>query len=221
MSIFIEASNQSMLWNTMQKLDLFQTSFFNENEKMNWFKMVIANIYERNKALRLTNDDLHVLNRETIKYMIQILKSQQNSQKDSQSKPKIQIMKNSDPYEALKEEYESMRKPSEPPNRPDFSEPIDDIAIENIGELIEKQKNERARDLSSHNIETVELNDEDLKTVNNKKSVSWNDETQSEQIVLLTNRIEQLEQRMEKLNELVENLVTDQNINTHVNQFSF
>ena len=198
MSIFIETTNQNMLWNTMQKLELFQTSFFDENEKMNWFKTAIANIYEQNKALRLTNDDLRVLNRESIKYMIQILKSQRNT------KPKIQIMKDSDPYEALKEEYESMKKPSEPSNRPDFSEPIEDSAIENIGELIEKQKNDRARDLSVHKMETVELNDEDLKTTNNKKSVSWNDEKQDEKIALLTMRIEELEQRMEKINELLE-----------------
>lgn len=221
MAIFIDVSNQNMLWNTMQKLDLFKQSFSNENDKMNWFKMAIANVYDRNKELHLTKDDLPVLNRESIKYMIQILKSQNGSNVQAATKPKIQIMNNSDPYETLKHEYETMKKSQEPPNRPDFSEPIEDAAIENIGELIEKQKNERARDLSVHQVETIELNDNDLntphnkdpKTVVSKKAVSWDDENQWNKIL---SRVDHIEKRMDEITELLKNIQ-----NGSYNQFSF
>jgi len=221
MAIFIEVSNQNMLWNTMQKLDLFKQSFSNENDKMNWFKMAIANVYDRNKNLHLTKDDLSVLNRESIKYMIQILKSQNGSNFQAATKPKIHIMNNSDPYETLKHEYETMKNPKEPANRPDFSEPIEDAAIENIGELIEKQKNERARDLSVHQVETIELNDNDLNTPHNKdpkievgkKTVSWDDENQWNKIL---SRVDHIEKRMDEITELLKN-----NHFGSYNQFSF
>jgi len=194
MSKFIDVSNQNMLWNTMQKLELFRNSFSEEYEKMSWFKIAISNIYERNREVHLSDGDLQTLNRESIKYMIQILKTPVSTT------PVLQNNK-SDPYEALKDEYESMKKPKEPPNRPEFSEQIDDTTIENIGELIEKQRSDRARDLSVHNIDAVELKDADLH--NNaipKKSVSWGDESQ---ISALNDRIQKLETQLAEVMDIL------------------
>lgn len=204
MSKFIDVSNQNMLWNTMQKLELFRNSFSEESDKMNWFKTAVSNIYQRNRDVYLSDVDLQTLNKESIKYMIQILKTPVSTTNVVQNNK-------SDPYEALKDEYESMKKPKEPPNRPEFSEQIEDTSIENIGELIEKQKNDRARDLSVHNIDAVELKDADLH--NNaipKKSVSWGDESQ---ISALNDRIKKLESQLAEVMNILHK-------NDSFNQFS-
>ena len=222
MTNFITTQNQQLLWNTMCKIPIFN-QFYDENNKITWFKTVIGNIYERNKELVLSTMDLRNLNKETVKYMIQMLKSQQQPQPQQQP---LQTTQN-DTYENLKNTYETMRKPPEPPERPKFGEPIEDTAIDNMEELIEKQRAERARDMNV--LDAIDLNNKPLTNItndddkksekdtgnevtNNKpKTVQWSDHIQYK---VLSDRIELLERRYEEMIGLI-NVI---NNNVHMNQ---
>ena len=203
MTNFITTQNQQLLWNTMCKIPIFN-QFYDENNKITWFKTVIGNIYERNKELVLSSMDVRNLNKETVKYMIQMLKSQQQQQQQP-----IQTTQN-DTYENLKNTYETMRKPPEPPERPEFGEPIEDSAIDNMEELIEKQRAERARDMNV--LDAIDLNNQPLTNITNdnnkedhrdtsneiikKKTVQWSDDVQYK---VLLDRIESLERQYEEI----------------------
>jgi len=76
MSLFILPENQKLIWNTMNKVPLF-IKLGNDvnNEREHWFKEIIHDTYERNKTKPLSVQELRQLNKETISYMINKLKS--------------------------------------------------------------------------------------------------------------------------------------------------
>ena len=52
MSQYITPSNQTILWNVLQKIQLFQM-VIPKNEQEMWFKQIIGNFYKQNKQFNL------------------------------------------------------------------------------------------------------------------------------------------------------------------------
>ena len=71
MSLFIHPENQRVLWTTINKANAFQE----KRDADTWFKQIIAHFYKQNSHRVLGRDDLLKLNKETIEYMIQQLRT--------------------------------------------------------------------------------------------------------------------------------------------------
>ena len=71
MSLYIHPENQRVLWTTINKAK----GFAEKQDADEWFKQTIAHFYHQNSTRILNRNDLLQLNKETIEYMIQQLKS--------------------------------------------------------------------------------------------------------------------------------------------------
>lgn len=76
MSLYILTENQTLIWETMNKIPQFQ-EFGNADKggQQKWFQHIIEQFYESNKFKLLSVQDLQQLNRETLGYMIRELKT--------------------------------------------------------------------------------------------------------------------------------------------------
>jgi hypothetical protein len=80
MSLYILNENQKLIWDSMNKIPQFQT--FGRDvpgQREDWFRDIIQKFYESNKFKLLSVSELQQLNRDTVSYMIQELKSQSYS----------------------------------------------------------------------------------------------------------------------------------------------
>lgn len=73
MAAFIDNDNQKLLWNTLHNVPLFIHNV-SENYRATWFKEIIGEFYEKNRYRALSKQELDLLNREVMRYMMQILK---------------------------------------------------------------------------------------------------------------------------------------------------
>lgn len=74
MSQYIRPENQTILWNTIQRVELFRRVLTTDSHQWEWFKEIVGWFYEENRNRRLTKHDLEQLNRRTIEHMILSLK---------------------------------------------------------------------------------------------------------------------------------------------------
>ena len=172
MSNFITYENQTLLWNTITNVPLFNK--IPHQDKANWFKNIIGNIHEQNENRYLSYQQLHDLNKYTISYMINILK-QINE---------MPIQTNS--FEEKQKEYDNM-KTKQAPREPNFKEHVEDTAIENMDELIKQHQQQRQMDLNVTN--SPLQNQEDKKQINDLK----------EEVTSLKSTIEIMQDQMNEL----------------------
>lgn len=139
MALYIHPENQTLLWNTIQKNPKFHQITINKQE---WFSGIIKSFYENIQYLPpLTPQDLLQINRQTISYMMeQINTLLVDRPKFTESKKVV-----SD-FNTRQQEYESALKPKLPPIA-DFSEKINDDAIQNMDELLQQQIRQRDYDV--------------------------------------------------------------------------
>ena len=69
MSLYITPENQTLLWTTIHKIPAFEKNISNHRRE-EWFRSIIEKFYESNRMRSLTTDELKLLNRETIVYMV-------------------------------------------------------------------------------------------------------------------------------------------------------
>lgn len=172
MSNFITYENQTLLWNTITNVPLFNK--IPHQDKANWFKNIIGSIHEQNENRYLSYQELHDLNKYTISYMINILK-QINE---------MPIQTNS--FEEKQKEYDNMKTKQAPPE-PNFKEHVEDTAIENMDELIKQHQQQRQMDLNVTN--SPLQNQEDKKQINDLK----------EEVTSLKSTIEIIQDQMNEL----------------------
>lgn len=172
MSNFITYENQTLLWNTITNVPLFNK--IPHQDKANWFKNIIGNIHEQNENRYLSYQQLHDLNKYTISYMINILK-QINE---------MPIQTNT--FEEKQKEYDNMKTKQAPPE-PNFKEHVEDTAIENMDELIKQHQQQRQMDLNVTNGPLQ--NQEDKKQINDLK----------EEVTSLKSTIEIMQDQMNEL----------------------
>jgi len=171
MAAFIKKDNQELLWNTINKSELFIKhlqlgSLYNPTE---WFKNIIQKFYYENKKPNLSYSELKELNRNVLLYMLNELR---NIHIQPMSPPKIETFqekasnlplyneKKQDSYsyqlELRQREYDMMNEKSQPP-KPEFVENMKDEAISNMDELIKKHLEDRERELKVYRDNCIPL----------------------------------------------------------------
>ena len=186
MSLYILPENQTLIWNTISKVSNFQK----KEQKQEWFRSIIQQFYDKTNP-HIGVQELRSLNKETIQYMIQDLK--QNNQSFSyhgfssnnlfpnnsleantmESRDYLMDQKKSEinhKFENRQQEYGSMLQ------RPqveeiDFSEKKqDDVPLENIDSLLQKQMKEREYDIQPLQTKTPKV--ESIEPVKSDSPVS-------------------------------------------------
>ena len=126
MTSYISVENQTMLWSTIQKIQLLHETI-PTNQQQDWFKNILGMFYQQNINIKY---DIRQLNKETISYMINSLK--QNTERQTER----QFVDRQQDY--IKKEI---------PQSPNFKEPLDDGVIENMDELLKQQMKQRELDM--------------------------------------------------------------------------
>ena len=167
MSLYVVSANQELLWNVISKNSYIQTFFsqYNPDKKIEWFKTIISNIYDKYRNQRITVNELNAINKETISYMIQNVREQTNSTSNPTSPindtpavnsysintPPIVTNNRQDVYanqfEQRQQEYARMNKRNVPDDV-DFTEKNDDSVIENMDTLLQQQLKQREYDMN-------------------------------------------------------------------------
>jgi hypothetical protein len=157
---FISEKNQKLLWSTIQKIPQLHSTII-DTEQPTWFREHIRDLYEN-----ILNNNVSNMNKLAIRNMIKSLKSV---------------------FETDNTNTNANTNANTNTNTNALFTTVEDTAIENIGELIQKQQKQRNHDLSIHgtSLEETTLNDDIvnnepiiLNTKNmSRKTVSWQDQT--------------------------------------------
>lgn len=187
MSTFISYNNQTILWNTIQKVPLLQQKIQKEYQA-NWFKQIIEDIYIQNQYRDLNVQELNELNKQTISYMINSLKKFNIENNHTTSIENLDYQDTNTEFSKREKEYEILKNNTKMNEKPNFNQTIEDKAIDNMEELLYNQKIQRDLDLQA-----VEI-----KELQKPKNVTWDEN--------LENSMQPLINRMTKLEKIVENL---------------
>ena len=158
MSLFISNENQNLLYEMINKAPEIQSVFSTVDEKNRWFREIIEQFF-RKLPPTINRDVLKQVNRATLGYMVNNLKSLMLSeiQQPQQQQPQSQ-QSQQQPYRPIKKEQ--TLEPKEyttffdlpKPKIIDFSEKLDDDVITNMDELIAEQKRMRERELQEYTV---------------------------------------------------------------------
>ena len=136
MALYISTENQTMLWEMINKVTNFSTVFpltSSLESKTSWFKSQIQQIYQKLPP-NISREQLKQINRDTLTTMLQSLQSiQQNT---SPITPTFSRLEKATilPEQQYRPLYDNQKPPE-----PNFTEKLDDQAITNMSELIEKK----------------------------------------------------------------------------------
>ena len=210
MAKFIEHNNQTLLWNTITKIPLF-------NEKVDpdfqaqWFRDIIEKIYINQQHRLLNNTELHILNKYAVSTMISSLKNitlNENIVNDPYTKQTNHI--NNEPHiNHINNEKNNI-----------VFEVIEDKAIDNMDELLNQQIKMRELDLNiitpEQSIKKVSFQETDINESKDFESIIENLKKENQE---LKERIKTLELKINKnthnnivtetLNDVIDTLVGD------------
>ena len=212
MNLYTSPENQKLLWDTISKVNLFQSI---QSDKNQWFQTIIGHFYDLYKNKPFNKNDLRNLNKETITFMISKLKQERQFQPSNHSFENnfnqnpvstfnhIQTNKNEthsfiqekkqheldNQFQLRQQEYgQLLSKPSAP--EIDFRESVqEDKPIENMDELLERQMREREYEIQpiakseEIKIDTIDLGED-------KKKVSWSSDIENTRITKLEEKME-------------------------------
>jgi len=169
MSSFVHPENQRIIWNIVNK-NIYVNDFFQINthvSKEQWFRSIIEKFYMQNEGRNLSIDELNMLNKDVLTFMVKSIHSipPQNKPPDtppviaSTPAPITNYQIQTPPYapnnigeqtnrefEQKKQEYEGMYAKQRPEDV-DFREKDNDTIIENMDELINTHISEREKQL--------------------------------------------------------------------------
>lgn len=199
MALYIHPENQTLLWNTLQKNPKFHQITINKQE---WFSSIIKSFYENIQYLPpMTPQDLLQINRQTISYMMeQINALLVDRPKFTESKKVV-----SD-FNTRQQEYESALKPKLPPIA-DFSEKINDDAIQNMDELLQQQIRQRDYDVEQAKERLPPPPPTPQSSISNVSPTPPNSIIDSIFKDTVESRMTKIEQTLEKLYEKMEKLL--------------
>ena len=187
MSTFISYNNQTILWNTIQKVPLLQQKIQKEYQA-NWFRQIIEDIYTQNQYRNLNVQELNELNKQTISYMINSLKKSNTENNQTTSIENLDYQDTNTEFSKREKEYEILKNNTKMNEKPNFNQTIEDKAIDNMEELLYNQQIQRDLDLQA-----VEI-----KELQKPKNVTWDEN--------LEDSMQPIIDRMTKLEKIVENL---------------
>jgi hypothetical protein len=183
MSSFIAASNQEMLWRTIQKNYLFGQTLTIEQQPI-WFREIIGNFYSEKTNKNLSSNELLELNKNVIRYMVHNLKEQTSQTViDEPINDRLQPQSSSyqGDYDTLQSNYNNMHQ-RVVPQEPNFKEQIDDEKITNMDELLQQQLKDRELDTqspppltTSNSINTIQYQSEKTATNENSTKTATNE----------------------------------------------
>ena len=195
MSTFISYNNQTILWNTIQKVPLLQQKIQKEYQA-NWFRQIIEDIYTQNQYRNLNVQELNELNKQTISYMINSLKKSNNENNQTTSIENLDYQDTNTEFSKREKEYEILKNNTKMNEKPNFNETIEDKAIDNMDELLYNQQIQRDLDLQA-----VEI-----KELQKPKNVTW-DENLEDSMQPIINRMTKLEKIVENLTGIINKLL--------------
>jgi hypothetical protein len=195
MSTFISYNNQTILWNTIQKVPLLQQKIQKEYQA-NWFRQIIEDIYTQNQYRNLNVQELNELNKQTISYMINSLKKSNNENNQTTSIENLDYQDTNTEFSKREKEYEILKNNTKMNEKPNFNQTIEDKAIDNMDELLYNQQIQRDLDLQA-----VEIKD-----LQKPKNVTW-DENLEDSMQPIINRMTKLENIVENLTGIINKLV--------------
>lgn len=195
MSLFINNENQNLLWNIINKTDVFKHVFYSgsPNNPNIWFRNIIQKFYSEYPFIQ--KNDLNDLNKKVISFMIGILNQQGIESQGSHPQLLIQEnpMQKSDVFNRQfmerQKEYETLLSKPTPP-KPEFIDNIKDEAISNMDELLLKQKLIRDQDITAL-----------LPPQNKNVVISENNEIETLKI-----KVARIEEELMKFSEILQNL---------------
>ena len=148
MASYISVENQTMLWSTIQKIQLLHEKI-PTNQQQDWFKNILGMFYQQNINIKY---DLRQLNKDTIGYMINTLKQdpeiQIQTDRNTDRLTGIQIERQTEAQTErrfVERQQDYVKKEMQPP--PNFKEALDDGVIENMDELLKQQLKRRELDV--------------------------------------------------------------------------
>ena len=195
MSTFISYNNQTILWNTIQKVPLLQQKIQKEYQA-NWFRQIIEDIYTQNQYRNLNVQELNELNKQTISYMINSLKKSNTENNQTTSIENLDYQDTNTEFSKREKEYEILKNNTKMNEKPNFNETIEDKAIDNMDELLYNQQIQRDLDLQA-----VEIKD-----LQKPKNVSW-DENLEDSMQPIINRMTKLEKIVENMTGIINKLL--------------
>jgi hypothetical protein len=83
MASYVSVENQTLLWNTIQKVQLLHETI-PQYQQQDWFKQILGMFYQK---IQNTSYELRQLNKDTIGYMISTLKPKPEAQVEPETKP--------------------------------------------------------------------------------------------------------------------------------------
>lgn len=229
MSLFIELSNQNLLWEMIHRNTQINQAFENQNDKQEWFKQIISNKYQTLNNELLSRERLSSINKEVLSSMwseLQNLLIEKNTRVNTQTNSQINTIEptysrslpKQDSYNSTfenrqKEYNEMFQRPV--PTDIDFTEKHDDEAITNMNELIEKAKREREQEYTQYSPPSIipqkpiSLNiqqdiSENLITENlDIPKVSFSEEIQDSEFKKLENLILKMNENIEEISKRI------------------
>jgi hypothetical protein len=195
MSTFISFNNQTILWNTIQKLPLLQQKVQKEYQA-NWFRQIIEDIYTQNQYRNLNVQELNELNKQTISFMINSLKKSNTEKNQTTSIDNLDYQDTNTEFSKREKEYGILKNNAKINEKPNFNQTIEDKAIVNMDELLHNQQIQRDLD-----IQAVEIKD-----FQKPKNVTW-DENLEDSMQPIINRMTTLEKIVENLAGIINKLL--------------
>lgn len=234
MNLYTLPENQKLIWDTISKVPNFQQMKSQNRQKSElWFQEIIQMYYNKNKQNIVDKNTLSILNKETVRYMLQKLKNTtvqpasfndgyqnsmisgsafQNNYSTLQTNTnetrnfildKKQQQLNNE-FQMRQNEYSSLfEKPKV--SEIDFRENIDeDKPIENMDELLQRQMAEREYDVQ--NINKPEQEQEQEKDSTNIIEL----EKQKNKVSLNeTNKKNDYDDKIDKLNDKIDKFINE------------
>ena len=151
MALFVHIENQKLLWNVITKTQQFSI-LYNESspqEMENWFKNVIEHFYNKNSHIQLTSNDLNLLNRDVVSFMVHSLNSnyELKMKKKQMASSQIQPSQLQNTMQPVTQ-YSRMAQSSYPSQQQQPSHPY----VENKQDIYNRQFNERQKEYESMNM---------------------------------------------------------------------
>ena len=221
MAKFIEHNNQTLLWNTITKIPLF-------NEKVDpdfqaqWFRDIIEKIYINQQHRLLNNTELNILNKYTVSTMISSLKNitlNENIVNEPRTKQTNHIDNEPHTKQTNHIDNETRNNINNEKNNIVF-EVIEDKAIDNMDELLNQQIKMRELDLNiitpEQSIKKVSFQETDINESKDFESIIENLKKENQELKEQINKLNQQINKntnnnivTETLNDVIDTIVGD------------
>lgn len=164
MALYVNAENQKLLWNIINKHPIINEYFLNKpiENKSYWFQSCIQYIYVNIQSENLSMHTLQDYNKETLRFMLNNIKESYKNEFTNQTKTDIippikenienKLSKNeliNQNFSIRQKEYENMLE-KKIPDSIDFRDKMNDEPISNMDEILQTHLKMRENELKQY-----------------------------------------------------------------------